>query len=164
MKKACLFFIVVFFWQPAFSQIWKEKLNRVRESAAEKVNRKVNEKINEGVDKGVEAIEDLATGKKTKKRSQERQASGRNEAPDATVTRTEFEGRELLFQTSITTAAGKEKMEHILRETDGVSSVSIDSDTGIVYVTPSSGKDISAAVADTIKKNGYSVKAKNPKK
>lgn len=139
-------------------------LNRTKDAAQRKVAQKVNEKINEGVDKGAEAIEDLATGKKNRKSNREKQNSGRREVPDEPAAGAAFESRELVFQTSITTVAAKEKMENILREADGVSSVSVDSDTGVVYVTPSSGKDITGIIQDTIKKYGFSAKVKSNRK
>lgn len=139
---------------------------RTTDAVQRKVEQKVNEKINEGVDKGVEKAADVITGRKKKgngrkpvPRKEERDETT-NEMTDAPV----LESKELRFQTSITTITAKEKMEHILRETDGVSSVSIDSDTGMVYLTPSSDKNINETVQDLIRKNGFTAELKNDKK
>lgn len=166
--KLIIFLTILLSFQTAHAQFGKKILGNAKEAVKQKADQKAAEKTRAAVDSGAASIEKVITGKnkkaKKKKDTDDKpQANDNNSNAETGSATIAMESTELVFQTSITGKTNKEKMEPLLREMDGVSSVSIDPGTGIVYITPSSEADIKPAVVELVKKNGFTIKEKSNK-
>ncbi len=164
-----IFIISLIFVAPAAqAQFGKKLADRAKQAAERKANQKVDEAINKGADK----IDSVVTGKKrdkTNKTSTEEEStestsdnspSDNNNEDGGTV---ETTYKEVIIKTNIRCETGKKKLEAILRDTDGVSSVMIDSDNGNLYLS-SENPDLSNTVIELIRQNGFEADGKKPTK
>lgn len=166
---ACCFFL-----QQANAQFGKDLLNKAKESAKRKAEQKVDQKIDATVGAGVDKADSVLTGKKKKKDKKNTKNTadqseidtnnnpvGSNEPTGGKIN----ENGELIIKTNIKCAAGKTQIENLLRDTDGVNSVSIDTDSGKLYLS-SADSNIYNIVTELIRKNGFEAdgkKSTNPK-
>ena len=165
--KYILIISLIFLAPAAQAQFGKKIADRAKEAAERKANQKVDEAINKGADK----IDSVVTGKKRDKNkgksetettttASENNNTSDNNAGDASA---ESIYKEVIIKTNIRCEGGKKKIETILRDTDGVSSVMIDNDTGKLYLS-SENPDVPDKVIELIRQNGFEADGKKPTK
>lgn len=167
--KYILIISLIFLAPAAQAQFGKKLADRAKEAA----ERKVNQKADEAIDKGMDKVDSVITGKKrdpksgktktegeTAESTSNNSSSSNNEEDNGTV---ETTYKEVIVKTNIRCETGKKKLEIILRDTDGVSSATIDNDTGNLYVS-SDKPDVPAKVIELIRQNGLEADGKKPTK
>jgi len=147
------------------AQFGKKVLNKAKETAERKTEQKTDDAINKGVDK----VEEAVTGKKKTKETGATGNEGANSGStgsssnDVTAGAANADG-EFIIKTNITCATGKTKMETLLRDADGVNSVSIDSGTGKLYLAAAGNNEIYNNAIELIRANGFTADGKKPTK
>ncbi|MEO7046343.1 MAG: hypothetical protein ABI091_13620 [Ferruginibacter sp.] len=147
------------------AQFWKEKAAQIKASAKQKASQKLDNKIDNALDKGVETTDSVVTGKKkilTKKKN--KKGAEKMEEDNGAATTSEVEEKpdnEIVIKTNIKCGTGKMLVLAALQDTDGVASVSIDTDSGKVYIT-TSAKEAYDAASDVIRSNGFTADGKKP--
>ena len=161
--KLILLLTMFLFFQNSHAQLGK----RLKEKAKEAAERKANQKADEAINKGVEKIDSVITGKKrdpkSGKQKAETEQSGTensNGSPDPSAISVY---KEVIIKTNIRCETGKNKIEALLRNTDGVSSAMIDYDTGKLYLS-SETPDVPNKVIELIRQNGFEADGKKPTK
>ncbi|GAB2831525.1 hypothetical protein GCM10027043_37200 [Ferruginibacter profundus] len=136
-------------------------IKQKKEEAKQKVNTKIDQKTSEGIDKAVNAPETAVKKKAEKKKNKKNSATTQ---ADTEVTKNEMavSTDEFIIATNITCAAGKLQIENLLRDTEGVNSASIDSDSGKLYLSAGGNKEVYEAAIALIRKNGFSADGKKP--
>jgi hypothetical protein len=166
--KYILIITLLFFTTETNAQFGK----RLKDRATEVAERKANQKADEAINKGIDKVDSVITGKKRTKTSNTKTESETTESPaDNTNTSKNETGsgsvettyKEVIIKTNIRCETGKKKLENILRDTDGVSSVLIDNDNGNVYLS-SDNPDVPAKVTELIRQNGFEAAGKKPTK
>ena len=158
---------LIFLAPAAEAQFGKKLADRAKEAAERKANQKADEALNKGVDK----IDSVFTGKKRDKTTKTKTEKETTEStsdnspsqstePGGTV---ETTYSEIILKTNIRCETGKKKLETILRDTDGVSSVLIDTDNGNLYLS-SENPDLRNTVIELIRQNGFEADGKKPTK
>jgi copper chaperone CopZ len=162
--KVLILFVILLSCNMANAQLGK----KLKDKAKEVVERKANQKADEAINKGVEKIDSVITGKKRDGKSgKQKTGTGQsvtsgnsNGSPDESAISID---KEVTIKTNIRCEAGKDKIETILRNTDGVSSAIIDYDTGKLYLS-SETSDIPNKVIELIRQNGFEADGKKPTK
>lgn len=165
--KYILIISLIFLAPAAQAQFGKKLADRAKEAAERKANQKVDEAINKGADK----IDSVVTGKK---RDKTKKTKTENEPTESTSDNSpspveenggtvETTYKEVIIKTNIRCETGKKKMETILRDTEGVSSVMIDNDNGNLYLS-SENSDVRNIVIELIRQNGFEADGKKPSK
>jgi len=162
-------FSLIFFAAETNAQFGKRLKDKAKEAAERKANQKADEAINKGADK----IDSVITGKKRESRTDKSNketspsettaggsADSNSESADATANSSY---KEVIIKTNIRCETGKKKLEDILRDTDGVSSVMIDIDTGKLYLS-SENPAVPANTIDIIRQQGFEADGKKPTK
>ncbi len=140
------------------AQSWKDKLNRAGDLINQKLDDKINQKIDEGIDNGINQLDSLFSGEKQQNTHQESKQNSNSEETSNSLTESEnndFSNNEIVLSSNIISEADKEKMENLIRKENGVNNVSIDTDTGKIYINciPSLKNEIIAL----IKNNGFKI-------
>ena len=162
LKAVSLLLIFVIVSNTTNAQL-KDWFNKKKLEAKEKVNSKLDQKSSEGIDKVIDAPETAIKKKKSKKG-----ATTVEENSQATTTDNVTESnenlplpKETIITTNILCDKGKKNIEALLRDTDGINSVSIDASNGKVYLSVSK-PELASAVEDIIRQNGFEANGKKP--
>jgi hypothetical protein len=164
--KYILIISLLFFSAETNAQFGKRLKDRAKETAERKANQKADEAFNKGVDK----IDSVITGKKRDKTNNSKtetetvgstsdNSNTSNNKPGNGAVETTY--KEVTIKTNIRCETGKKKIETLLQETDDVSNATIDTETGIVYVSFES-QNVAAKVVELIRKNGFEADGKKP--
>jgi hypothetical protein len=162
MKLIKLLLAIVFFsliTNTANAQ-FKDWINRKKEEAKQKVNNKIDQKTSDGIDKAIDAPEKAVKKKVDKKKNKTEQAAEQADAAVAENTNVETPADEVVIATNINCQAGKLKIEELLRDMDGVSSASVDTESGKIYLSAGGDKKIYDAAIELICKNGFKADGK----
>lgn len=163
--KYIFIFTLFFLSVSAHAQIGQKLKERIKQA----VEQKANQRADETIGKGVETADSILLGKKkifnkkNKKKNKEGEQGTDNTGSFTAINTVESNYKEVIIATNIRCQAGKEKIETLLRKTDGVSSVMIDTDNGKLYLS-SSNADDSAKIIELIRKNGFEADGKKPTK
>lgn len=163
--KILLLIAILFSFQTADAQLGK----RLKERAKEAAERKANQKADEAINKGAEKIDSVITGKKrdktgkTKTETENPPSTSDNSSNTESSNNIETSYKEVIVKTNIGCETGKTKLETILRNTDGVSSVMIDNDNGNLYLS-SENPEVRNKVIELIRQNGFEADGKKPTK
>jgi hypothetical protein len=165
--KILLIIFSIAFTTNAKAQFWKEKLSQVKESAKQKANQKLDNKVDQTLDKGVETTDSVVTGKKkifkkNSKKSQNEEVAENHSSEESNASTTENANdvsTELVIKTNIKCSTGKMLLLSALQDTDGVASVSIDTDSGKVYIS-ATDKTVYDAAIGIIRSNGFDADGK----
>lgn len=158
MKRILLITLSLVITNVLLAQSWKDKLNRAGDLINQKLDDKINQKIDEGIDNGFNQLDSLFSREKQQNTHQESKQISDNEETTTSLTESEnndFSNNEIVLSSNIKSEADKEKMENLIRKESGVNNVSIDTDTGKIYIncTPSLKNEIIAL----IKNNGFKI-------
>lgn len=166
--KYILVISLIFVAPGAYAQFGKRLKDRAKEAAERKADQKVDETINKGADK----IDSVITGKKRDKKNKTQTetqktntASGNSNSSNNEVSEPSPESiyNEVTIKTNILCPAGKKKIEAMLRDTDGVSSVMIDNTTGKLYLSAEQ-PEVTAKAIELVRQNGFEADGKKPTK
>ena len=163
--KLFILFVILLSFNPANAQLGK----KLKEKAREAAERKANQKADEAINKGVEKIDSVITGKKRDKTGKSKTETENSPSNSGNSSNTESSSKietsynEVTLKTNIRCETGKKNMETILRNTDGVSSVMIDSDNGNLYLS-SENPEVRNKVIELIRQNGFEADGKKPTK
>lgn len=166
--------VFLFFSAGAEAQLLKDMLNKKKQEAKEKAANKIDQKTSEGIDAAVNAPEKIIKKKiEAKKNKKEQSASQAGQNMDdnsgSPASSNEFtngkpnDKGEFIIKTNIKCSAGKKSIENLLRDTEGVNSVSIDVGTGKLYLSAGGDNTIYNSVIDTIRANGFEADGQKPK-
>jgi E3 ubiquitin-protein ligase DOA10 len=186
----CLFFIAIAMcsFYAADAQKVKDWIEARKLEAKAKADAKINQKASEGMDEILNTPEKILTKKKDKKKtrkedtapktnrdtesnstsaSETTSSSSSNETTNSpssneTTGDTPNDSGEFIIKTNIKCAAGKTHIETLLRETDGVNSVTINAATGKLYLSAGSNSTIYNTAIETINANGFEADGKKP--
>ena len=173
--KYILLISLIFLAPAAQAQFGKKLADRAKEAAERKANQKADEALNKGVDK----IDSVITGKKrdgkqkekdtvtTTSPTEENNTGNTTEPEEASSPQQSGEGvadenGEFIIKTNIKCAAGKTHIETLIRETDGVNSVTINAATGKLYLTAGSSSTVYSTAIEIINANGFEADGKKP--
>ena len=158
--------VFLFFSAGAEAQLLKDMLNKKKQEAKEKAANKIDQKTSEGIDAAVNAPEKIIKKKiEAKKNKKEQSASQAGQNMDdnsgSPASLNEFtngkpnDKGEFIIKTNIKCSAGKKSIENLLRDTEGVNSVSIDAGTGKLFLSAGGNNTIYNSVIETIRANGF---------
>lgn len=182
MKKvlvASLLLFFLLFCENADAQKLKDWVNTKKLEAKAKADVKINQKTSEGIDKVVNAPENLIKKKKEKKKlkkeEEDKEANRDTESNAASSSETissassneltgskPNENGEYILKTNIKCAAGKTHIEALLRELDGVNSITINAVSGKLYLSAGSNNTVYNIAIETINANGFEADGKKP--
>ncbi len=155
LKTLYILLLLVTITSSANAQI-KDWLSRKKEEAKQKVNNKIDQKTNEGLDKVIDAPEKAAKKKKGQK-------GGAQTTDKVTENSTVEDAKpvgEIIINTNIKCAAGKATIEDLIRDTPGVSSVSIDIKSGKLFLGLTGDATNTEEIETIIRKNGFEANGK----
>ena len=169
MKKilpALAILVFLFFSAGAKAQLFKDMLNKKKQEAKEKAANMIDQKTSEGIDAAINAPEKIIKKKiEAKKNKKEQSASQAGQNMDdnlsSPASSNEFtKGKpndkgEFIIKTNIKCSAGKKSIENLLRDTEGVNSVSIDAGTGKLFLSAGGNNTIYNSIIETIRANGF---------
>ncbi len=141
------------------AQFWKEKVNQAKETAKQRAEQKVDEKMQTGIDQGVEKADSVVTGKKKifgKKKKNGKKNTGNNDQEED-----ENESGVFVIKTNIYCDAGKQLIEQLLRDEDGITSAAVDTGTGKAFImSATDSQDIYNKIVSIICKKGFTADGK----
>lgn len=172
----------------ADAQKLKDWVEARKLEAKAKADAKINQKASEGMDEILNTPEKILANKKDKKklkkddtapktnRGKEDNSTSSNEtntssssnettpssSSNETTGDTPNDSGEFIIKTNIKCAAGKTHIETLLRETDGVNSVTINAATGKLYLSAGSNSKVYNTAIEIINTNGFEADGKKP--
>ncbi|NML23746.1 hypothetical protein HHL16_22890 [Pseudoflavitalea sp. G-6-1-2] len=142
------------------AQFWKEKLNQAKELAKQKGEQKIDQKIQDGIDQGLEKTDSVVSGKK-KISILKKKKTGNKNGKEADQPGQLNSNGEYLIKTDINCEAGKRLISNMLEEEEGIESITINIETGLVTLIPVKGQtDVYNKVVDIICKTGFTADKK----
>ena len=155
LKTLYILLLLVTITSSANAQI-KDWLNRKKEEAKQKVNNKIDQKTNEGLDKVIDAPEKAAK----KKKGQKGVAQTTDKVTENSTVEDAKPVGEIIINTNIKCAVGKATIEDLIRDTPGVTNVSIDIKTGKLYIGINGDATNKEEIEAIIRKNGFEANGK----
>lgn len=157
--KLLFVFLCICMTIPGKAQFWKEKAAQAKETARQKAEQKMDQKVQEGVDQGIEKADSVVSGKK--KIFGKKKKSSKKGGSNPAQTDAEDDGGVFVIKTNIHCDAGKQLIEKLLRQEEGITSVAVDTGSGKAFImSATDSEELYERITSLICTNGFTADGK----